>query len=58
MSKDSDLRVDVVMCSDAKPLSLENQMQALKGISIDAFVRALQRNEGGKYDRLFLPRVP
>lgn len=56
MSKDSDLRVDVVMCSDAKPLSLENQMQALKGISIDAFVRALQRNEGGKYDHLFLPQ--
>jgi hypothetical protein len=33
---------------------MEEQMQAIKGMSIDAFVRELKRNEGGKYDKIFV----
>ena len=34
----------------------DQQMQALKGVSIDEFVRIIQRNEGGQFDKIFLPQ--
>ena len=32
----------------------DQQMRAIRGMSIDDFIKALQRNEGGRYDGIFL----
>ena len=34
----------------------DQQMKAIRGVSIDEFVRILQRNEGGRFDKIFLPQ--
>ena len=54
MKKADMLRARAVRLDEAKKRTLDEQMQAIKGMSIDAFVRVLQRNEGGKYDKIFL----
>lgn len=54
MKKQDTLSARVVSLDRAKKRTLDEQMQAIKGMSIDAFVRVLQRNEGGKYDKIFL----
>lgn len=52
--KDDTMRTTVIRLSEGKKKTLEEQMQAIKGMSIDAFVRELKRNEGGKYDKIFV----
>ena len=48
------LHATVIRMNDGKEKTMEEQMQAIKGMSIDAFVRELKRNEGGKYDKIFV----
>ena len=46
-----------VQCIDQKKKRTpDQQMQAIRGMSIDDFIKALQRNEGGRYDGIFLPQ--
>lgn len=44
------------LIDEGKKRTPDQQMRAIRGISIDDFIKELQRNEGGRYDGIFLPQ--
>lgn len=52
MSEELSMRVRIL--DAGKPRTPDEQMRAIRGISIDDFVRELKRNDGGKYDKIFI----
>lgn len=48
--------IHVKRLDEGEKRTFDQQMQAIKGMSVDAFIQTLQRNDGGKYDRIFLSK--
>lgn len=56
MKKQGETAIRVEYLDAGKKRTPDQQMQAIRGVSIDEFVRILQRNEGGRFDKIFLPQ--
>lgn len=50
MKKDTEMRIQFVQ--EDKKKTFNEQLKGILGISLDAFISDLKRNEGGKYDFL------
>ena len=56
MKKQEETVIRAEYLDAGKKRTPDQQMQAIRGVSIDEFVRILQRNEGGRFDKIFLPQ--
>ncbi|WP_432748381.1 hypothetical protein [Pectinatus frisingensis] len=55
MKKSEEIVIHVKRLDKGKKRTFEEQMQAIKGISIEDFIKQIKQNAGGKYDSIFLP---
>ncbi|WP_196606546.1 hypothetical protein [Pectinatus frisingensis] len=55
MKKSEEIVIHVKRLDEGKKRTFEEQMQAIKGISIEDFIKQIKQNAGGKYDSIFLP---
>lgn len=56
MKKSEEIVIHVKRLDEGKKFrTFEEQMQAIKGISIEDFIKQIKQNAGGKYDSIFLP---
>ena len=55
MKKSEEIVIHVKRLDKGKKRTFDEQMQAIKGISIEDFIKQIKQNAGGKYDSIFLP---
>lgn len=56
MKKQEETVIRAEYLDAGKKRTPDQQMHAIRGVSIDEFVSILRRNEGGKFDKIFLPQ--